>query len=82
MKEVLKETTEMNYEIISDDISDDDDDHDVPVAPLHPNPKITVPKAATPRNSDQGCCQVIKIKCIFLPTNTQKHFLTSEGNNR
>ena len=57
MKEVLKESNEMNYELISDVTSDDD----VPVTPFHSSPKITLPKAATPRNTDQSCCQVIKI---------------------
>lgn len=79
MKEVLKETNELNYELISDYISDDDDD--VPVTPFHSCPKITVPKAAIPRNTDQSCCQVmvIKIYQIYsLPTNVQNHFLTSE----
>ena len=67
MKEVLKESNEMNYELISDVTSDDD----VPVTTFHSSPKITLPKAATPRNTDQSCCQVIKIyyqlmfKCIF-----------------
>ena len=66
MKEVLKETNELNYELISDDISDDDD---VPVTPFHSSPKITMPKAAIPRNTDQSCCQVIKIYQIYsLPT--------------
>lgn len=37
--EVLKATNEMNYELISDNISDD-----VPVTPFHSSPKITVPK--------------------------------------
>ena len=81
MKEVLKETNELNYELISDYISDDDDD--VPVTPFHSCPKITVPKAAIPRNTDQSCCQVtvIKIYQIYsLPTNVQNHFLTSEIN--
>lgn len=54
MKEVLKETNKMNYELISDDISDDD----VPVTPFHSSPKITMPKAATPSKTDQSCCQV------------------------
>ena len=73
MKEVLKETNEMNYQLISDDISDDD----VPVAQFHSSPKLTMPKAATPRNTDQSCCQVIKMYQIYLlPTNVQKDFLT------
>ncbi|XP_015778890.1 PREDICTED: uncharacterized protein LOC107356778 [Acropora digitifera] len=79
MKEVLKETTEMNYEIISDDISDDDDDHDVPVAPLHPNPKITVPKAATPRNSDQGCCQQCGANKDAIQRNSQALQILQQG---